>query len=395
MAKIIKIFLVTFIIFIVLFILTYLLLIIKGEFIVRNRLERLTQRQVSIDTFILKPPLKIEIKNLNIQGLFKAEHIYVQPSLLAFLSGNLGFNELRISDCEITYERFPFAKGATGQAGSSGFLGVLPFDTSAVNFNLIIKHFNLSDCRVKVIDHTVGASGITLNVKDINFDLTDLYLPPRPEITTYKLKAKIPWQEGQEDGEIESEGWLNLHKKDMQVTFSIKSIDGLYLYPYYSQWVDLQNSRVERAKLNFSGNMHGLNNNVAAECHLELNDIVFKERQPEEQAQKEEKMTKTVLNMFKAMDKGKIVLDFTIHTAMDKPKFKMGAIKAAAEEKLINNRKSKQPIVGDVAVFPLRLLEGAVRASTDLSKAVIDGTFAIGNEVKKDVQASFRKEKKE
>jgi len=46
-------------------------------------------------------------------------------------------------------------------------------------------------------------------------------------------------------------------------------------------------------------------------------------------------------------------------------------------------------------MLPAKILEGAVKGATDISKAVIDGTFAVGNEIKKSVEDAFRKEPEE
>ena len=66
----------------------------------------------------------------------------------------------------------------------------------------------------------------------------------------------------------------------MQAALKIKDIDAIYLYPYYSMWVDLEKARIEKAKLNFSADINGLNNNVNVECHLELTDMVRKPLEP-------------------------------------------------------------------------------------------------------------------
>jgi len=44
----------------------------------------------------------------------------------------------------------------------------------------------------------------------------------------------------------------------------------------------------------------------------------------------------------------------------------------------------------NVLLFPGRLLTSTVRGATDFSKALIDGTFAVGNEFKKAVQDTFQ-----
>ncbi|MBI4982731.1 MAG: hypothetical protein HZC15_06320 [Candidatus Omnitrophica bacterium] len=102
-------------------------------------------------------------------------------------------------------------------------------------------------------------------------------------------------------------------------------------------------------------------------------------------------MTDAVLDYFKALDQGKITLDFIFKTKMDRPEFSFSNIKMAFEDKLAVARgKGFKP--QDVLLLPTKLLEGSVKGATELSKAVIDGTFAVGNELKKAVEEVFRKE---
>jgi hypothetical protein len=178
----------------------------------------------------------------------------------------------------------------------------------------------------------------------------------------------------------------------MQATFKIQDIDGVYLYPYYSNWMDTEKMRIEKANLNFNSNIHALNNNVTAECHLELTDIVRKPRPAEEVAERAEKMVSAALDIFKSLDQGKIVLDFTIRTKMDRPEFGFGNIKMALQHKIAQARSSVSTGPQDLLLFPVKLVEGVIKSAADVSKAMIDGTFAVGNELKKSVEQSFKKE---
>jgi hypothetical protein len=79
---------------------------------------------------------------------------------------------------------------------------------------------------------------------------------------------------------------------------------------------------------------------------------------------------------------------------MDRPEFGFGNIRMAVEDKITQGSKGNKFGVTSVLLFPAKLLEGTVKGTTDISKAVIDGAFAVGNELKKAVEDSFKKEKK-
>jgi hypothetical protein len=336
--------------------------------------------------------------------MIEASSVFISPSILGFFTGNIAFNEVKVTEPKITYEISApapapvTAESTAGTAQSIPLAQTIQKEKPAVTqrpLRLILKRVIIKNGRINFIDYSVGENGIKLTVKDIDFNLTNLYLLPRSVITNFELKGKIPWQEGQAEGKIEAEGWMNLFKKDIQATLKIQDIDGIYLYPYYSNWVDLEKARIEKAKMNFSSEIQGLNNNVTAQCHLELTDIVRRPRPPEETQEKAEKITDAVLGIFKALNQGKIVLDFTIRTKMDQPVFNFGNIKMAFEDKLAQARKGEVFNAQEVFLFPTRLLEGAVKGMTNLSRAIVDGVFNVGLQVKKSVEDTFKKEKQE
>ena len=76
------------------------------------------------------------------------------------------------------------------------------------------------------------------------------------------------------------------------------------------------------------------------------------------------------------------------------PHLHQNSLLLAFEDKLAKARGANGFKAQDVLMFPAKLMEGTVKTATTLSKAVIDGVFAVGNEIKKSVEDSFKKEKK-
>lgn len=365
-------------------------LLLQGKSFIARQLERLTHKKVSIGYFDIILPLNLDIRNINIEGLARIDSLYISPSILGFLTGNIALNNVRIVGPELTYQRVQAGAIEAPKTASQS-----PAVKKKQPLRLIFKNLDIKNGRINFIDYTVGGEGIKVVIKNIDLRLTNLYVFPRSVITNFELKGKIPWQEDKEEGKIEAEGWINLFKKDMQATLKIEDIDGIYLYPYYSNWVDLEKTRIEKAKLNFSSNIHGLNNNITADCHLELTDIVRRPLSPEESEEKAAKIAEAVLDVFRALNQGKIVLDFIIRTKMDRPEFGFGNIKMAFEDKLAQAKVNNGFKVQDILNLPSNILQGTVKSATDLSKAVIDGTFSVGKELKKAVEETFKKGKKE
>ncbi len=381
----------------------HVFIMLKGKALLVRKLEEFSHKKVSVDYLNVLPPLNLEISNLNIEGLATVERLSISPSILYLLTGNIALNKIVIVKPQVTYQRIPVAKPelSTAQPPEEAVVAT-PVSTPAAMpvikeerrpFRLTIKRLKIKEGKINFIDKAIASEALKITVKDINFNLSNLHLFPFSGITNFELEGKIPWRQGKEEGKISAEGWLNFLKKDMQATLKIEDIDGVYLYPYYSNWVDLEKARIESAKLNFTGNIHGLNNNVTAECRLELTDIVRKPRSPDEPQEKAERIADAVLDIFKALNQGKIVLDFTIRTRMDRPEFGFGDIRMAFEDKLTRGRKTDKSSIETVLSLPAKLLEGTVKGATDVSKAVIDGTFAVGNELKEAVEGAFKKEK--
>ena len=83
------------------------------------------------------------------------------------------------------------------------------------------------------------------------------------------------------------------------------------------------------------------------------------------------------------MDQGKVVLDFVLHTKMDRPEFGFANIKSAFEGKLMQARSSAGLRPQDMLLLPGHWLQSGIKSGMDLSNAVIDGIFDLSNGIKK------------
>ncbi|MCM8781746.1 MAG: DUF748 domain-containing protein [Candidatus Omnitrophica bacterium] len=394
------------VIYIIIFCAAYIFLASYGKTIVVQNIEKTLNRKTSVGYIRPIPPFNLYVKGLDIQGIARVDSIFISPSIPSVFTGKLVLNKLRLKSPEFILERFASASvnGAEAQntasisaATPSETPGIKPREAkpnkSALRF--AIRRLKIKDGRINFTDHIQNGKEVKIHIKDLFLNATNIYLYSHPAITNFDLSARIPWSNIQEEGIITAEGWLNLYKKDIQATLRIENIDGIFFYPYYSNWVDLEKARIEKAKLNFVSNIHGLHNEVTAECRLELVDIVFRPRTADEEPQKAERIAFAILDIFKAANQDNIILDFTIHTAMDKPKFDFTDIKMAFESKLTKTRKETNIEATDVLKLPTKLIEALVKGTVDLSKVIIGSTLAVGNELKKSVEDTFKREKKE
>ena len=393
----------------------YVFLLFQSKLFIVNKLNQATGRKVSIDQLIIKPPLNIELKDLEIEGLAKISSIYLSPSIPNIFLGKIAFNKIKIINPKLTFEKkfsasqVPVVLEAVAIPDNT-VVAVAVSDTEAVavvvpdnadvktdvskngDLHLIIKSLKIRQGELDIIDQSAGTQGIKLTVRDISFDLKNLYTFAANTKTDFELRGRIPWNTGEPDGKIYMSGWVNSYKKDMLATLKIENIDGIAFHPYYSNWVDLEKARIIKAKLSFSSTIKGENNDIAANCHLELADIVRKVCAPEESQEKAERITDAVLDMFKAMNQGKVVLDFTFHTKMDRPEFSFAHIKSAFEGKIMQGRANSGLRTQDVFLLPGKMLQSGIRSGSNLSKALVDGVLALGNGIKKFFEDGMNKQ---
>lgn len=395
------------------FISLHIIVNIKGKDILTAKLEGAFKKKVTIASVTTSFPLDLHIKGLEVENLFKIDELVAGGGVLDIFRRSFRLSSLKIIKPEVYIERAapgkPIAKvepapqvNYTQNKLSSAAAGQLsPNPLMLAQRKLLspkfsVGRFAVSRGTLNFIDKSAGDKELKVRIQDVYLKIDNLNFKGSGfQITSFEFRGKVPWREGQKEGKIEIEGWIDFAKKDMKAAVNISDIDGVYLYPYYSQWVDLEKARIESAKLNFTSNITGLNNNLTAECHLELTDIVRKPRAPEELSQKEERITNTIIDTFKAVDQGKIILDFTYRTKMNRPEFGFGVISMAFQNKLNNGLKDKRLGVDAVVKIPVHLVEGTVKGAADISKAAIAGTSGIAIEVKKALQAAFTREPEE
>ena len=395
--------------FVVLVFGVHIYLNIQGRVLLVNKLHDFFQREITVGSVKTRLPFDLVIKNLEIKGLAKFDKIIASGGLVDILSGNITLSQLTIRHAVVDIEK-PLKKAPAVENTDSNVPAIEPAAsvTPAVSIiaqtelpqeivgipPLILKRVIITDSSINFIDRNMGDQGIKVAIKDINARIENIQLPVNgSQVTSFEFKGLIPWQNIAEEGKVNLRGWINLYKKSMTASLRVEDIDGVYLYPYYSSWVDLDKSHIEKAKLNFTSEIQGLNNDVTADCHLELTRIDFKPRNEEESQNRAEKITKVVLDIFKSLNQGKVVLDFKFKTKMDSPELGLSPIiKLALQDKIKQARKGIQLKPESVITVPGNIVKGTVTTAGDLTKSLIDTVFSVGRDLKKTFENSFKKE---
>ena len=382
--------------FVIIFLAGSIYLALHGKGILERELSKAFGRKVRINYLGLVPPGNIMARGIKIEGLGKIKSIFIAPSYPDLIFGSIAFNKISINSPEFNLERTPPPVSGFKSLPVLPSMDLLRKRSLKVGekgpIRLIIRKLTVRKGKLTFIDQVIGPNGLKISLNDLKLDLINFYTVAYPGVSNFHLKANMPWREGKTKGTLSIDGWLNFAEKSMEAVLKIEDIDGIYLYPYYSNWVNLEKARIESAALNFSSVIHGLNNEIDAQCHLELTDIVRRPLKEGEGEEKASRITNAVLDIFKTMDQGKIVLDFPIKTKMNNPQFGFSHIRSAFEDKITKARGGSGFKPEHILKLPARLLEGGVRGATDLTKSVIGGTFAVGNELKKAVEDTFKRE---
>jgi hypothetical protein len=368
---------------------------IKGRDLLISKLHSVFQSEVSIGRVTTSFPLNLIVKDLEVKDWFKIKKVLAGSGIIDVLGGNFILSDLRLEGVQFDLEK----KKRGEQTQSPVDLGTVAGNVAQVQESfflpqhIVLKRLTISDGTFTYIDYTKSDTPIKITVKDLNMRVDNFQWPLfASEVTSFQLSGKIPWENIKEAGKVDLKGWINFYKKDMNATIKIKDIDGIAIYPYYSSWVDIDKARVEKARLDFNSNITGLNNNVTASCHLEMTQLTFRPKEEQEKEQRLERITNVVIGLLKAMNQGRVVLDFNFKTKMDNPEFGLGIIQQALKDKLYQARKNQDSPAMQIIKFPGKLIGGTITSAADLTKSVINGTVVVGKELRKAMESSFSRE---
>ena len=367
---------------------------IKGKKLLTGKLNSVFQSEVSIGRVTTSFPFQLIVKDIEVKNWFKIRKALAGMGAIDVLGGNFILSDLTLEGAE-----FELSKEKRGEEPKTMPVNLQGVSTSAgvddfsLPEHIILKRLIISNGTYTYTDYTKSDTPIKIKVKDLNVEIDNFQWPfLSSEVTSFNISGRVPWDNIKEEGRIDFKGWINFYKKDMRAKLQFKDIDGIYIYPYYSSWVNIDKARVEKARLNFTSNITSLNNEVNAPCHLELVQIAFKPKGAEEES-RQEKVTNVVLGLLKSMNQGKIVLDFNLKTKLDNPEFGLGVIHEALKDKIFLSRKNQDSGAVSLIKFPGRIIAGTLTSATDLTRSVINCTVNVGNELRRAVGASFTKER--
>ena len=289
-------------------------------------LEKRIDAKITLKSLSLSFPTTLKIEELAIGDFLKSDFL-ISPNIWALFAGKVVINKFVMLNPQINIQRNRDGTFNLPKLIEQGKKTPPP----------IILGLVLRNGKVSLVDKNVDSGGFNLQVKDINVLVGRKSFGLPPYVLKFKASADIPTDK-EVAAKIDSQGWLDVLKKNMQGYFSLENLDGVYFYPYYKNATSL---KPQKANIGFKADLEAKDNNLIAKCHLEVKDIDFGPMEAPTQENIFGALTGVLGNLTTFTDK--IIIDFVVKTRLDSPKFTPTEIKGKIINKPIDQIIQKVP----------------------------------------------------
>jgi len=330
---------------------------LNGRALLLSEIENNLGVKAQISSLRVSFPPALIVDGFAIQDSIKIDRLIVSPSLLALFRGDIILNSLIIEKPVLQVTRnnddsFDFCKGVFKKSALpaepqriSSEAAPAPADNKKKTKKprkFYLSRLKIKDAKLEFIDNGIaGTEPFKMWFANVNLDVFHPFL-----FNFFRMQFK-----GQGDllsatddkiGKLAISGWADILAKDMNANVALSGARLAYLKPYYKKFLkrDLSSGDMDMTALLISKS-----NDMTADCHLELNNIAFKEQ---ETATSEQDTTEPIDFTLLAVNsllsaEGKVVFDFSARTKMDRPRFEKIKIKGSFLQSAIQGAMSKPP----------------------------------------------------
>ncbi|MCD6093835.1 MAG: AsmA family protein [Candidatus Omnitrophica bacterium] len=297
-----------------------------------------------IDRIEIKYPLTIRLYQISLDKLAEIKEIDASLNILGLLSRKLIISNLSIIEPRINIVREK--NGALNIAFLKSALSKKEAKDKEVRekISLIIVHFIVQDGVVYVTDKR-EKGGFKARFNDINLVINNLVFPNLTK-TNFKGGCKISM--GRKEGEINTDGWIDMLNKSMDGTITIKNVNLIYFNRFLSL---LLLKDFASANLDALIELNALDNDLNIVCHLDIYNIFLKRKEvlalPLLQdiiggGQAIGDSALSILFSTLKPEDNRIKLDFVIETKLDAPVINKAVLQKAIIEE-VKKRLSSLP----------------------------------------------------
>ncbi|MFH1360459.1 MAG: DUF748 domain-containing protein [Candidatus Omnitrophota bacterium] len=304
----------------------------NGKEILTDQLNKALNVPVSLGDVRFSLPFNLRVRDISIEGYGKAKEANIGLGPLYLFKKELYFPYVYLSEPTVIIQRTqikteesspaePTTEGSTTEPQQSPVQPLptaketAPVKTSESKsrsaINIYVRKLIIRDGQVDFIDRS-GEKNLSYTAKEINVRVRRFSYPFRAFVTEFDVDAKVVSSDQKKtQGVIESHGWVNLGKKDMQTTVAIKDLDSELFSRYYSGEND---SGFKGMMVNLSANLVSKNNDMTVQGQLRLKTAPAAEK--EENAQDSFSIEDYIVQGLRSIG-AEIASDFHFKTKMD------------------------------------------------------------------------------
>ena len=328
MKKLVKIIIILFVLLAVISLAGFIFLSVKGKSLVISQLANILRPKVEIGSIKLNFPDTVELNQLKIENFLETKQLLIQPSLIAFLSGNVGFSKIVLVEPKIIIER-----DVNGEFNVNNLLK----EQSGKSKPVIIGDLVIENGSVNFIDKKIQPDGFVSEIRKLDLKLSNP-LSPR-----FKISAEVLGTDKEKPGLFSAEGWISWLRKDMDANLKLSNLDGAYFGPYFQNFLSEQ--KLKSAGVNLQVNLTAKNNQIEGKCHLNIDNIVYEEQQKQESETKEISISGIISSVLgQSQEKtNQITLDLPIKGTLIPFKINLVKITGSIFTEMLKNTITNEP----------------------------------------------------
>lgn len=300
------------------FIACSIVIALYGKRIVVNLMEQNLKMKAGLGGISLGLPFTLNLTNLEIGNLLKADTISVS------------LNRLTLINPVINLEQ-----------SQDGTLNLPQFKQKDKVVPVFVTGLAIKNGELIFTDKKVSPEGYRIIVGKINAYISKVMLPPTSLNTKFRLSATLMDSDARVLGSADTSGWIDFGPKNMDATLDIKDLDITYFHPYYGNFIS--NKKLLSAKLNLTSILKAENNDLIITSEFKLSDLVYAKEEPAKEAELPKfDLVKNTLDLFTDRE-GNLNLDFNINTRLDSPGINISELKKVILNAAIKNLSNQPP----------------------------------------------------
>lgn len=329
----------------VLFIISVCLYVrVNGRTIILTELEKKFGVKAGISGFHVGFPLSIVVKDFVVKDKIHVDKITIVPSLFGFLKGDIVLNSCVLDKPHLkitreTNETFDFGvisykPAEIAEKPASAQETVLQKNAVVVSHlskkpkharNFYLKRLKIKNAVIDFVDKATGSGeDFCLRLDEFN---VNIFQASFLSLSKMRLSAQgqLKSRQGVAVGSVELLGWFDYPDRDMDMKMQLKDARLAYLGPYYMKFFK---EELESGNMLLSADLKSNHNALKADCHVELDNIAFKNNEGSAGKNNVSAGDFAALAFDSILStQGRMIFDFSIQTKMDRPRFENARFK--------------------------------------------------------------------